>query len=109
MAGTDTTSNSTTMLIYLLAQNPSVEEKLRKEIDEHFKSPLDIAEITYDSLKKLTYYDDVFKETLRMYSPNAGIFARYATKDHYIGKIPIKKGALVSVKIKPNHFKEEFF
>ena len=40
-----------------------------------------------------------------MYSPNAGLFARVAVKDHYIGKIPVKKGVLVSVKIKPNHFK----
>lgn len=74
-----------------------------------FKSPLNINEITYDSLKKLTYFDDVFKETLRMYSPTAGIFPRVALKDHYIGKIPIKKGLIVTLKIKSNHFKEEFF
>jgi len=41
-----------------------------------------------------------------MYSPTAGIFSREATRDHFIGKIPIKKGMLVAVKIKPNHFKE---
>lgn len=44
-----------------------------------------------------------------MYSPTAGIFARVALKDHYIGKIPIGKGTIVAVKIKPNHFKDEFY
>lgn len=94
------------MLIYLLALHPKVEEKLRKEIEEYFQSPLSIDDFTYENLKKVTYYDDVFKETLRMFSPNDGIFGRVAVSDHYIGKIPIKKGSLLSIKIKPNHFKE---
>jgi cytochrome P450 len=93
------------MMVYLLAQNPNVEAKVREEIDQVFPSPLEIKDITYENLKKLTYCDDVMKETLRMYSPSAGIIPREAVKDHYIGSIPIKKGTLVAVKIKPNQFK----
>jgi hypothetical protein len=44
-----------------------------------------------------------------MYSPTAGIFAREALKDHYLGRIPIKKGAIVSIKLKPNQFNQKFF
>ena len=44
-----------------------------------------------------------------MYGPSAGIFLREAVKDHFIGSIPVKKGVLVSLKIKSNHFKEEFY
>lgn len=40
-----------------------------------------------------------------MDSPSAGLFPREATKDHYIGKIPIRKGIFVSLKIKSNHFR----
>lgn len=64
------------MLIYLLAQHPPVEAKVRKEIEEVFPGTLKIEDITFDSLKKMTYFDDVMKETLRMYSPNAGIIPR---------------------------------
>lgn len=64
------------MMIYLLAQNPNVEEKVRKEIELVFPGALKIENITYDNLKKLTYFDDIMKETLRMYSPNAGIIPR---------------------------------
>jgi cytochrome P450 len=44
-----------------------------------------------------------------MYSPTAGIFPREAIKDHFIGKIPVRKGMIVALKIKSNHFKEEFY
>jgi len=33
MAGTDTTANNTTILIYQLAKYPEVQEKVRKEIE----------------------------------------------------------------------------
>jgi cytochrome P450 len=56
----------------------------------------------------VTYFDDIMRETLRMYIPS-GIFPREAVKDHYIGIIPIKKGTLVSIEIKTNQFKEEFY
>jgi hypothetical protein len=38
-----------------------------------------------------------------MYGPSAGLFLREATRDHMIGKIPIEKGTLITVKIKPCH------
>jgi cytochrome P450 len=50
--------------------------------------------------------DDVIKEVLRMYGPAGSIFPRVVVKDHYIGNIPIKKGTLVGVLIKPNQFKD---
>jgi cytochrome P450 len=54
----------------------------------------------------MTYYDDVFKETLRMSSPTLTLFGRIPTKDHYVDKIPINKNVVLSVLFKPNHFKE---
>jgi cytochrome P450 len=44
-----------------------------------------------------------------MYSPNAGIFLRRATKDHFIGNIPIKKGMAVNIKIKTMHYRETVY
>lgn len=104
MAGTDTTANNTTILIYQLAKYPDILKRVRQEIQSVL--PPSTKDITYEHLKQLTFLEKVQKETLRMFSPTAGIFMREATKDHYIGSIPIKKGTLVSIKIKPNHFKE---
>jgi len=49
--------------------------------------------------------EKVQKESLRMYPPTTGLFRREATKDHYIGNIPIKKGTLVTPVMLGNHFK----
>jgi cytochrome P450 len=107
MAGTDTTANNTTILIYLLSKHPEVQARVRQEIGEYIGD--DLSQLTHDQLKKLTFLEAVQKETLRMYGPSAGIFPREAIKEHFIGKIPIHKGMLVTLKIKPNHFKEEFY
>jgi cytochrome P450 family 12 len=54
MAGTDTTANSTTIMIYLLAKNPDIEAKVRKEIEEVIIGE-DLSQLTHEHLKKLTY------------------------------------------------------
>lgn len=70
---------------------------------------MNVNDVTFENLRKLTYFDDVMKETLRMYGPVAGLGPRLAVKDHYIDSIPIKKGMMIGVKMRPNHFKEEFY
>ena len=63
----DTTSNALSRILYLLAQHPDVQEKLRAEV-------LDAqggreADLPYDDLVKLPYLDAVCRETLRVYAP----------------------------------------
>lgn len=40
-----------------------------------------------------------------MYSPVSVLGLREAIKDHYLGKIPIRKGIQVTAKIVTNHYK----
>lgn len=47
-AGTQTTSSTSTALIYRLAQNKEYQNKIRKEIDEVFKED---RQITFEKLK----------------------------------------------------------
>jgi cytochrome P450 len=54
----------------------------------------------------MTYFDDVFKETLRMSGPAVSTFGRITRKVHYIDKIPINKNVVMSVLLIPNHYKE---
>jgi len=64
---------------------------MRKEVEEVAGS----TPLTYtnnDTFKKMPYLDGVIKESLRMNPPVPNIFIRKAEKDHYLGKIPIKKG-----------------
>ena len=54
IAGTDTTSALLQIMIYLIAENPEVEAKLRRIVSETIKSDDDY---TYENLKKLQYID----------------------------------------------------
>ncbi|PPQ74553.1 hypothetical protein CVT24_004347 [Panaeolus cyanescens] len=66
-AGTETTSNSTACILWLLAQNPDVQTKLRKEIREAMENA--DGEIPHDELVALPYLDAICRETLRLYAP----------------------------------------
>ncbi|KAM5545440.1 hypothetical protein V8D89_000478 [Ganoderma adspersum] len=77
LAGMDTTSNALSRILHLLAQNPSVQEKLRAEIIEAQGGE---ADIPYDDLVKLSYLDAVCREALRLYAP-APVAPRLAAKE----------------------------
>jgi cytochrome P450 len=81
-AGLDTTTSALARCVYLLAQHPRAQARLRSEIRDAMKSsahkePDNIlsAELTYDDLMDLPFLDGVVKETLRLY-PSFPLMAR---------------------------------
>ncbi|XP_060554895.1 cytochrome P450 3A14-like [Ruditapes philippinarum] len=66
-AGYETTALLLTYLSYILATHPDVQDKLLKEVDQHF--PSDDTEVRYDVVMEMPYLDQVICETLRMYPP----------------------------------------
>jgi cytochrome P450 len=80
--------------LYLLAQNPGVEEKLRAELDAVLqgKSP------SYEDMSKLSYTRQVIDEILRLYPPTWSIL-RTSLQENQLGDYPIPQGASVMVNI----------
>ncbi|KZV64850.1 cytochrome P450 [Peniophora sp. CONT] len=78
-AGTDTTSNSVSRILYMLALNPDIQDKLRKEFVEAGAPD----NLDYDDLDRLPYLDAVCRETLRMYAP-VRFMQRVARQDHFL-------------------------
>ena len=64
LAGMDTTSNALSRILHLLAQNPSVQDKLRNELQTATAGGT--ADLDYDGLMNLPYLDAVCRETLRL-------------------------------------------
>ena len=62
----DTTSNALSRILHLLAQNPSVQDKLRGELNAATAGGT--ADLDYDGLMNLPYLDAVCRETLRVYA-----------------------------------------
>ncbi|KAH7325283.1 cytochrome P450 [Rhizoctonia solani] len=86
--GLDTTSAALARILHLLAQYPSVQDRLRAEIRE--AHGLHGKELDYDQLNSLKYLDTVCRESLRLWSP-AQLTERVAGKDWNLPlKYPVK-------------------
>lgn len=72
----DTTSNALSRILFLLAQHPDAQEKLRAEIVEAQGGNHKGVNIDYDDLAKLPYLDAVCRETLRLYAPVSVLLRR---------------------------------
>ncbi|XP_037887564.1 probable cytochrome P450 6a13 [Glossina fuscipes] len=110
LAGLDTSSATMSFCLYELALNPDIQRKLREEILavlEKYNS-----QITYESLKEMTYMEKVFNETLRKY-PVAPLLPRVCVKDYRLpnSDLILEKGLRVIIPIDaiqndPEYFKE---
>ena len=87
-------------MIYLIAQHPEIEKKVRQEIKEHMKDD----DYSYENLKNLTYIDCIEKETTRFYGPLNSFFLRLSIKDHLLSEVPIKKDAYFGVNYIGTHY-----
>lgn len=94
IAGEDTTANTLSFMITLLAQNPESYKKLQEEIDSNVAS---LSVLTPADLDDLPYLDMVVKETLRLFPVIKQTF-RETGRDCNIGgyKLPIKTDLVVS-------------
>lgn len=61
----DTTSNALSRTLYLLAQNPGTQERLRQEFSEA-REEYGGGDVPFDRLVALPYLDAVCRETLRV-------------------------------------------
>lgn len=65
IAGHETSANLLNWMVYALARHPLIQSKLYAEIDDRLGS----AEPTFETIRDLTYLNQVMKETLRLYPP----------------------------------------
>lgn len=78
VAGFHTTASTLTYALFELAQQPDILYKVKREIKDQVAVH---GNITYDSLKCMTYLDKVLKETMRLH-PSAPTIVRVCTKTY---------------------------
>ncbi|KAJ6264443.1 Cytochrome P450 [Drechslerella dactyloides] len=83
VAGRGPIAKTLAFTFHCLVRYPEAQEKLRKEIYEHFGSEFDRSRITFESLKACKYLRWVIDESLRLY-PSVPFDARTASKDTYL-------------------------
>lgn len=91
VAGHETTANALSWLLYLLSQNPEVEEKLLTEMDRVLggRPP------QFSDLSELTYTLQVIREGMRIFPP-AWATDRVALEDDEVAGYFIPKGTTVA-------------
>lgn len=65
LAGMDTTANTLSRILQLLAEHPDVQEKLREEIVNAAETEGFDGKLDFDKLMDLPYLNAVCRETLR--------------------------------------------
>ncbi|XP_026760052.2 cytochrome P450 6B5-like [Galleria mellonella] len=80
-AGYETSATTMSYVLYLLAKNPHIQEKLHQEIDKTLEKHN--GELTYDAIQDMTYLSKIFDETLRMF-PIVSQLQRCAQSDYKI-------------------------
>lgn len=69
IAGSDTTSNSSCVILHYLAEHPDVQRKLQEELDSAFGEEVEENEtLSYDAVKGLPYLQAVIDESLRVHA-----------------------------------------
>ena len=72
LAGFETTNNALSYTAYLLALNPTIQDKLIKEINDYYEVYPDSS--LYDAAENIEYVAMVLYESLRMFPPAPKIF-----------------------------------
>ncbi|KAG6555019.1 hypothetical protein Mapa_003051 [Marchantia paleacea] len=88
IASADTSSVTSEWIVYELARNPQVQERLYQEI----KSVVGDRMMNEDDMPNLPYLGAIIKETLRVYNPVSVLPTRFTDEDVTIGGYDIPKG-----------------
>jgi cytochrome P450 len=104
VAGHETTANAMAWLMYLLSQNPEVEQRLRAEIDAHWPK----GGLTQENIGSFGYVRQVIDESLRLY-PTIWSVGRRCTQEDDLGGYQIPVGMNVAVPIFHFHWNEKFW
>lgn len=96
IGGFETSAAATSFALFELAKNPDIQRKLQKHIDDTLAKHNN--KWTYDCIQDMTYLEQVFEESLRMY-PSVPFLLRKAARDYKIPgtDIIIEEGTAVNV------------
>jgi sterol 14-demethylase len=105
LAGHHTSAGTAAWIIIELARNPAARNAVLQELNETYA---DGGEVTFESLRKLRYLNNVVKEVLRLHPPLIFLFRKVLRDFHYRG-YTVPKGGYVTVSPAVSHRIAEAF
>jgi len=110
-AGSDTSFHTLSNTICYLAQNSLLQSRIRSLSQVNFEKVPD-AEVTPLVYERITEFNLIIKELLRLHAPVTRIVMREAIKDFKLYKkgrdaVHIKKGTMIIVPVVPMHYNDK--
>lgn len=105
-AGQDTSSYTIAMTLLLLAMHPKIESRVMDELNTVFGDLPPDFDLTMDNVNKLTYLEQVIKETLRMY-PVAPLLLRHCTEDTELPSCVIPADTEIVISVFSSHRRKD--
>ena len=93
-AGYETTSTALAYVAHVLVNYPEVQEKVREEVRQLYKSE---GKLDFNTVSKLQYMEWVLHETMRIYPPIITFVSRECLEDYHYNDITIPKGTCVAM------------
>uniref|UniRef100_A0A2H1VYP7 unspecific monooxygenase n=1 Tax=Spodoptera frugiperda TaxID=7108 RepID=A0A2H1VYP7_SPOFR len=114
VAGFDTVSTAMSFLLYELALNPDIQERLAQEIKEN--DAKNGGKFDFNSIQNMVYMDMVVSEILRLWPPGF-VLDRICHKDYNLGKpnpkaekdVQVRKGTGVWIPVYCIHRDPKYF
>ncbi|KAF9412743.1 hypothetical protein HW555_008828 [Spodoptera exigua] len=114
IAGFETVSSGMSFLLYELAMNPDVQDRLAQEIKDN--DAKNGGKFDFNSIQNMVYMDMVVSELLRLWPPGVAL-DRLCNKDYNLGKpnpksekdYILRKGTGVWIPVYPIHRDPNFF
>lgn len=103
LAGVETVPIMLSITIFLLAQHPEIQERLRREAEESTGSGVD-----FESVKDMKFMEAVFNESLRLFPPST-FSERRVSKDYDMEGVILLQGLNVFIPIYNMHHDESNF
>jgi cytochrome P450 len=91
LAGHDTTAAGLTWFWYIMGKYPEIQQRSHDEIESILEKNCP----AFADVARLRYLGSVIKETLRLYPPAIGIFAREAKEQMQLGGYEIPRGSIL--------------
>ncbi|CAB3238026.1 unnamed protein product [Arctia plantaginis] len=114
VAGFETASSGMCFLLYELAVNPDIQDRLAKEIRDH--NVKNGGKFDFNSIQNMKYLDMVVSELLRLWPPGVAL-DRQCTKDYNLGRpnknaekdFIVRKGTGITIPVYAFHRDPKFF
>ena len=107
LAGYETTGNALSYTAYLLALNPTIQDRLTREINEYYDVNPDSS--LYDAAENIDYVTMVLYESMRMYPPAHRTFRECTQTCAMNDELIIEKGVYVSIPMFFIHHNPEYW